>query len=93
MKVLCTLLRYLDNETNAKVVQPKDIMEYANEVLQYLMPRAEDLEKDRLDTIGDDDQLEVLPDLNKLEDHQIEVKGFLCLVFLLEFWGFYGFVF
>ncbi len=51
---MCTLLRCIDNETNAKVVKPNEILEEAQELLK---PRgAEPSAEERLGTEGDQDE-------------------------------------
>ncbi len=53
-KILCTLLRCIDNEANAKVVKPKDVLEEAQELLK---PRGGvGGEDERLNTEGDQDE-------------------------------------
>ena len=51
-KILCTLLRFIDNEANAKVVKPKDVLEDAKELLKPLFGDAGD---ERLGTENDPD--------------------------------------
>ena len=53
-KILCTLIRCIDNEANAKIVQPKDVLEEAQELLK---PRSQEpAQEDRLNTEGDQDE-------------------------------------
>lgn len=62
-KILCTLLRCVDNETNAKVVKPKDVMEEVKELLSAQLPNFG--QDERLNTEGDQDE-----DLNGNYDMQ-----------------------
>lgn len=54
-KILCTLIRCIDNEVQAKTVKPKDILEEAQELLK---PRGNPSngEEERLNTEGDQDE-------------------------------------
>jgi hypothetical protein len=52
-KILCTLLRYIDNEVNSKVVKPKDVLEEAKELLSSQLPNFG--QDERLNTEGDQD--------------------------------------
>eukprot|EP00826_Nyctotherus_ovalis_P040123 TRINITY_DN3913_c0_g1_i6.p2 TRINITY_DN3913_c0_g1~~TRINITY_DN3913_c0_g1_i6.p2 ORF type:complete len:341 (-),score=90.89 TRINITY_DN3913_c0_g1_i6:117-1139(-) len=62
-KILCTLLRCVDNETNAKVVKPKDVMEEVKELLSAQFSNFG--QDERLNTEGDQDE-----DLNGNYDMQ-----------------------
>lgn len=56
LKILCTLIRCIDNEANAKIVQPKDILDEAQELLKPLMKETGKNNDGRLDTEGDQDE-------------------------------------
>lgn len=53
-KILCTLLRCIDNEANSKVVKPKDVLEEAKELLSSQLPNFG--QDERLNTEGDQDE-------------------------------------
>ena len=53
-KILCTLIRCIDNEANAKVVKPKDVLEEAQELLKPRLPEPD--KEERLNTEGDQDE-------------------------------------
>ena len=53
-KILCTLLRCIDNETNAKVVKPNEVLEEAKVLLNSQFPGLG--QEERLNTEGDQDE-------------------------------------
>ena len=54
-KILCTLLRFIDNETNAKIVKPRDVLEEAKELLRPRVVSSNGGDE-RLNTEGDQDE-------------------------------------
>jgi len=54
-KILCTLLRCIDNEVNSKVIKPKDVLEEAKELLSSQLSNFG--QDERLNTEGDHDDM------------------------------------